>query len=410
MPKSPKPMSLTASPIMLKSVCRWALLGAVLTAGVAMSRPSLAWAADAARLFKEGTAEGGELKFVGEVPVLFLQGEPEQMGRQQAALVFEVARRHAGLPKLVLAKYGAGQDWPLVVRASNRLMQAAPERHQRELQAALAKADYPRADREALVVANTLVELRRFRRCSAFVAEPPRSAVGEVLFGRNFDVPTFGSLDRLLLVAIYRPAKLHGFASVTWPGFIGVLSGMNDAGLALACLDSGPAKDGSPSLAPGGPLALAFRSILEECASVDEAEKLLRRTKATTWMNLTVCDRQRAVVFEITPKTVAVRQAENDLLACTNHFRTPELSVSQSCWRYRTLQRQWQRTQPFTWRDVASALHAVNLGQDTTQSMVFEPKSLRLRLASGTPPASSGPFVALELGELFRHKVAVEAK
>ena len=76
----------------------------------------------------------------------------------------------------------------------------------------------------------------------------------------------------------------------------------------------------------------------------------------------------------------------------------------------RTLQRQWQRTQPFTWGDVASALHAVNLGQDTTQSMVFEPKSLRLRLASGTPPASSGPFVALELGELFRHKVAVEAK
>ena len=231
-----------------------------------------------------------------------------------------------------------------------------------------------------------------------------------MLFGRNFDVPSYGSLDRLVLLVVCRPAKRHAFASVTWPGFVGVLSGMNDTGLAVACLDSGPAKDASPAFRLGTPLSLTFRRVLEECGSIDEAQKLLAAAKCTTWMNLAACDRQRAVVFEITPKNVAVRRAEDHLLACTNHFRTPELGLPKNCWRYRVLQGYWERPQPFSCRDVADVLHAVNLGQITTQSMIFEPRPLRLRLAIGKPPASGGPFVPLELAGLFRGKVASASK
>jgi hypothetical protein len=387
-----------------------ALLALALSAGAGTSWVAGASAADAPRLFKEAAAEGGELKYINQVPVLFLQGEPEQMGRQQAVLVFSVARRHADLPKMFLGEYSGGLLWPLVVQTSRGLMRGSPERYQRELNAAFAKAGCRQEDKDALIVANGLVELRCFSLCSAFLVEPERSATGELLFGRNFDVPSFGALDRMLLVVVYRPAGRRAFASVTWPGFIGVLSGMNDAGLAVACLDSGPAKDQSPPLSLGTPMALTFRRVLEECTNLDEAEKLLRGSKHTTWMNLAACDRQRAVVFEITPKSVLVRRAEDHLLACTNHFRTPELSVSKNCWRYRTLQRNWDRTQPFTWRDVKSALHAVNLGQETTQSMVFEPNSLRLRLASGKPPASAGRFMPLDLADLFRHQVPSEAR
>jgi hypothetical protein len=229
-----------------------------------------------------------------------------------------------------------------------------------------------------------------------------------MLFCRNFDVPTYGALERMVLVGVYRPARRHAFASVTWPGFVGVLSGMNDVGLAVACLDSGQAKDDSPAMAAGSPLSLTFRRILEECKSVEEAERLLRAGKHTTWMNLAACDRRRAVVFEITPKSVAIRHAEGHLLACTNHFRTPELGLPYRCRRYRILERYWDRTEPFTWRTVAQALHSVNLGEDTTQSMVFEPGPLCLRLAIGVPPASGGPFTRLNLAELFVHKVGTK--
>jgi hypothetical protein len=367
-------------------------------------------AADTPRMFREAAAEGGELRYVQGIPVLFLEGEPERMGRQQVALVLGVARRHSQLPKTILGRYGGGFLWPLVVTYSRSLMKDAPERYRRELNATFAKATYRQEEIDALTVVNSLIELRCFDLCSAFLVEPQRSASREMLFGRNLDIPSYGCLDRLVLVVICRPANRHAFASVTWPGFIGVLSGMNDAGLAIGCLDSGPAKDDSPAFCLGTPLSLTFRRVLEECGSIEEAQKLLAAAKRTTWMNLAVCDRQRAVVLEITPKSVVARGAEDHLLACTNHFRTPELSVSKQCWRYRTLHGYWERPQPFAWQDVADALHKVNLGQETTQSMIFEPKPLRLRLAIGKPPASGGPFVPLELATLFQRKAAPETK
>jgi hypothetical protein len=363
-------------------------------------------AADALPLLKEAAAEGGELKYIHGIPVVFLQGEPEQMGRQQAALVFDAARRNIDVPKTILGNYGGGLLWPVVVAAGHNLMGGAPERYRRELNAAFTKAKYQQAEIDAMTVANGLIELRGFSLCSAFLVEPERTADGGMLFGRNFDVPSYGVLGRLVLVAVYRPAQRHAFASVTWPGFVGVLSGMNDAGLAIACLDSGPAKDDSPSLRLGMPLSLTFRRVLEECKTLEEAEKLLRASKHTTWMNLAACDRQRAVAFEITPKSLVVRKAEDHLLACTNHFRTPELGFPTNCWRYRVLERYWGRTQPFSWRAVAYAMHSVNLGRDTTQTMIFEPELLRLRLAIGRPPTSTGPFVALDLTALFKHRVA----
>ena len=367
-------------------------------------------AADARRVFKESKAEGGELRYVQGIPVLLLEGEPEQMGRQQAALVFDVARRNANLPKTILGEYGGGLLWPLVVGCGRSLLKDGPERCQRELNAAFTAAGCKQEEIDSLTVANSLIELRCFGLCSAFLVEPERSASGGILFGRNFDIPSYGSLDRMLLVVICRPARRHAFASVSWPGFIGVLSGMNDAGLAIACLDSGKAKDGSPGFRFGTPLSLTFRRILEECSSVEEAQKVLAASTRTTWMNLAVCDQGRALVLEITPENVVARGAEDHLLACTNHFRTPELSLWKDCWRYRILHSYWNKREPFRWRDVAAAMHRVNLGTDTTQSMIFEPKALRLRLAIGKPPASAGPFVPLELATLLERKPVSEAR
>jgi isopenicillin-N N-acyltransferase like protein len=367
-------------------------------------------AAEARRVFKESKAEGGELRYVHGIPMLLLEGEPEQMGRQQAALVLGAARRSAHLPKTILGEYGGGFLWPLVVACSRSLMEDGPQRYQRELKAAFAAAGYKQDEIESLTVANSLIELRCFGLCSAFLVEPERSANGEMLFGRNFDIPSYGSLDRLLLVVVCRPTKRHAFASVSWPGFIGVLSGMNDAGLTIACLDSGTAKDGSSIFRLGTPLSLTFRQILEECSSIEEAQKLLAAARRTTWMNLAACDRHRAVVLEITPRNVVARGAEDHLLACTNHFRTPELSLWKDCWRYRILHSYWNRLEPFRWRDVAAAMHRVNLGTDTTQSMIFEPEALRLRLAIGKPPASAGPFMPLELAPFLERKTVSAAR
>jgi len=85
---------------------------AVVVANFVVFRGTLA--ADTPRMFHEATAEAGELKYIEGIPILFLAGEPGQMGRQQAALVFDVARRFSHLPKTVMAGMEArpcGRSW-----------------------------------------------------------------------------------------------------------------------------------------------------------------------------------------------------------------------------------------------------------------------------------------------------------
>ena len=57
--------------------------------------------------------------------------------------------------------------------------------------------------------------------------------------------------------------------------------------------------------------------------------------------------------------------------------------------------------------DVRKRLDVVNLGELTLQTMVFEPATLKLGLAIGSPPASSLPLRALDLAPLLKpsHRV-----
>ena len=104
---------------------------------------------------------------------------------------------------------------------------------------------------------------------------------------------------------------------------------MNDAGLSLAINEITASKDGSKSPNLNGmPMMFLFRKILEECTTVDEAEKMLKAHARTTWFCLTVCDTKGGCVFEVTPRNVVRRTGVNDVCCCTNHFRTDELCVT----------------------------------------------------------------------------------
>src|SRR6202022_3951662 len=110
------------------------------------------------------------------------------------------------------------------------------------------------------------------------------------------------------------------------PGLVGCLSGMNDAGLALAVLEVFQVRIPKKWFsADGTPYALCYRRLLEECATIAEAKDLLTRMKRTTTTNLVVTDRQGIAVFEITPDYVVVRQPQQGTCVCTNHFCTDEL-------------------------------------------------------------------------------------
>ncbi len=355
--------------------------------------------AETARTFTPRKIDNAELRYIGDVPIAILSGTPEQIGRQHAILMKEAIPGALALPKRFADELGVGVLWPLVTQAGKTLMLNAPQRDQQEL---AAMAEQSGVDAGTIAVANTLLELRRMG-CSTLIVEPSRSATGGPLLGRNFDFPTLGELHQYSLLSIYRPEGRRPFASIGFPGLVGVFSGMNDAGLAVATLDVEQSADGSPKFeSKGTPLAMVFRRILEECATVDEAEKLLKSEKATTWMNLSVCDRDRGAVFEITPKNIARRNGESGFVRCTNHFRTPGLSTGETCWRYDALMKTDDPDAPVDVAVVQKALNAANQGDMTLQTMVFETRTLVLHLAIGTPPTSEKPMTRIELAPLLK--------
>ncbi len=372
---------------------------------VLLGATSVAQADPAAHFYAEGTFEGAQLRYQDGIPIATLAGTPEQIGRQHAALLGQPAKEALDFPKHFLAQFGAEIFWPLVVGAGQTLMQHAPENYQREVAAFVAASKLDAGD---VGVANTLLELRRMA-CSVLIANPEKSATGGPLFGRNFDFDTLGELDKYSLVMVYRPIGRHAFAVVGFPACMGAISGMNDAGLAVATLDVEAAADGSVGFNPAGtPLMLVFRRILEECTTVAEAEKLLAAVQATTWTNLAVCDRDRGVIFEITTKQVARREADGGVLPCTNHFRTPNLVVDTVCDRYAKL-----ATAIDEGRLDLAAMHkhlqAASVDDLTLQTMIFEPRRLMVHLALGEPNTAKKPLVAIDLKPFFAAAVPSEA-
>lgn len=395
---------------------RYGLVAVVLAVGtVAAVLPSPARTAEP-RVYTEGVHGRAELKYRNGLPVLRVAGTPEEIGEQVAALTAEPMKRLLEYPRQSFRKLAGEAAWPRLIVLSNSMLPQFPGDYRRELDAIVGHSG---VDHDLAVAGNTLPDIMKIGGCSTLIVQPDRSARGGPLFGRNLDYPTLGYLQKYSLVIIYRPTGKHALASVGFPGLVGCISGINDAGLAVASLVVETTKDGSPRFDPKGvPYTLGFRRLLEECTTVDEAEKLLRSMRRTTMNNLAVCDRQGGAVFEITPKNVVVRRAEGGLCACTNHFRTPELTTCSvdelaactNCRRYACLVgkagvdpgKAAVNPQPkFDLPEIARRLHAANQGDYTLQTMIFEPVALKLHLAIGITPSSALPLKELDLAPLL---------
>jgi hypothetical protein len=356
--------------------------------------------------YPEGRHGCGELRYVNELPVLTVEGEPDDVGESIGALALRPAPRMAGYPEDSLRHYWAGFLHRPLAWLGDRLVRNLPAEYRAELDALARGAGL---DRSKLVVGNTLFDIKKFIACSAVLIEPMRSPTGFPLLGRNLDYPSMGYAHEYGLVTIYRGAAgRRSFASVGFPGLIGCLSGMNDAGLALAVLEVFQAPLFTRRLDLGGtPYAVCFRRLLEQCCTIDEARDMLARMRRTTIFNLALADRHRVAVFEVTTRRVRERGPEQGAGSCTNHFCAEELqplwsfNVYKTLTRHDVLRRALRETESFGIGEVHSALHAASNAEETLQTMVFEPGALRLHLAIGTCPASAGELRALELAPLF---------
>lgn len=363
--------------------------------------------ADGPKTFPDATHKGGQMRHVDGVPVLTVKGSPKEVGEQFGVLAVKNAPDLPGLNAAFRKETGLDGPRAYVVRkAARSLRPNFPPDHLAEVEAAAAASG---SEEDLLLFANTAADLTSGLGCSTLVVGPGRSATGGPLFGRNFDwLPTPGITEHTL-IAVYKVDGKRPFAAVIVTPMTGILSGMNDAGLCVTIneISLKKSKDAAAFNWKGTPLLLMYRRVLEECATVAEAEKLVRGMERTSSTCMTLCDKQDGAVFEITPKSVEVRKPENEVVCCTNHFRSDPLSVTKTCWRFdklAPLTQQDAAAAKFAVKDVFARLDDVHQGKATLQAMVFEPRERVLHFAYGDGHATKKEPHRLDVGKLLDGK------
>jgi isopenicillin-N N-acyltransferase-like protein len=158
--------------------------------------------------------------------------------------------------------------------------------------------------------------------CTSFAFGPEATADGHAIVARAFDFEAGDLLDRDKAVFLIREDGAIPFASVAWPGFAGVVTGMNAEGVVVT-VHGGRARE---AVAEGIPVAFSLREVLQHAHDTAEAVEILRSQHVMVSHIVFVADGAgRFAVVERAPGEAAyVRDAKTrGTLAVTNHFEGP---------------------------------------------------------------------------------------
>ncbi len=154
--------------------------------------------------------------------------------------------------------------------------------------------------------------------CTAVAVAGPRALDGHLLVGRLFDFEGGRRFDTHKVVRTVAPATGHAYLSVDWGGVCGAVTGLNATGLWVSV--NAATSDGR--VWRGRPLVVVVQEILQHCDTIAAAvERLDAAELAVSEAVLVASAREgRAVVVEVGPTGLALREMHESTLAVTNHF------------------------------------------------------------------------------------------
>lgn len=264
--------------------------------------------------------------------------------------------------------------------------------------------------------------------CSSFVLNGEKTKDSTLLFGRNFDFYCGDEFAKTKVISVCKPDSGYAFVSVSWGGMLGVLSGMNEKGLAV-CINASKL-DIPKSVAM--PISMLVRHILIHCKSIDEAYAEAKKMKTFVAENIVIAsayDKDMATIEKSPEEIELYRSSDKDMLLCTNHFQSEKfmqnernlMNINQTDTKYRIelLEELLGKKEKFDAEDAMAVLlnpygkggENIGLGNEMVinqliahHSVVFEPEKLNIYVC--TQPKYFYPYVKFNLQDILN--VAVE--
>ena len=276
--------------------------------------------------------------------------------------------------------------------------------------------------------------------CTSFAVWGRESADSSLLMARNFDFYMGEEFAKNKLVLFEKPDSGYAYVSVTWPGMLGVVSGMNTQGLAVTINAS---KLEVPS-SSATPISILVKSILQYASNIEEAETIASSFKTFVCESILVgsANDGRAVIIEKTPSAMGIYSPDGGYassrmttassggasavtrIICTNHYQSDRfrddpvnvenIRVSDSGYRYRRVQQLLDSLGSIDYLKAAAVLRDIRGvdGEDVgycndlsinqmlaMHSVIFKPAEKKIWVS--TSPWQFGKFVCFDLDEVF---------
>ncbi|WP_082384219.1 C45 family peptidase [Chryseobacterium sp. ERMR1:04] len=262
--------------------------------------------------------------------------------------------------------------------------------------------------------------------CTSLAVWNENSEDGGLLIGRNFDFYVGDDFAKNKLIEFVEPEQGIPYMSVSWPGMIGVVSGMNKEGITVT-INAGKSKI---PLTAKTPISFVTREILQYAKNIDEAIAIAKKRKVFVSESILVgsANDKNAVIIEVSPNNFGVYRVENtDRVFCTNHFQSEaykddkrnqkHILESHSEYRYEKLEELLQENKKLNPEKMASILRdksglkgeKIGYGNEKAinqllahHAVIFSPEKRLVWVSSN--PYQLGEFVCYDLNKIFSNQ------
>jgi isopenicillin-N N-acyltransferase like protein len=340
--------------------------------------------------FAAGDAAGGRVTVRDGLPLLEVRGDASAIGAACGALLRNQIRpllRLMGMHPPLIAARLLGRVRPLT--------DGIPIPYRTELAAMAGAAGIATA---ALEKANLVVDTC----CSALVRGEDRASGRPLTIARNMDFYPASVLGPATMVSLVRAAGKRAVASVGWPGYAGVISGMNDHGVCACIL----LNYGARGPRPGTPIGFRAREVLEDAVDLASAVERFSCTPVASSHYLLMADEHGAAVcWQDADGAHRHDLGDDGWLACSNGPRDPatRLAIDDRGRRLRAFADDAPSATENPAAGMRRAMTASYLRAINTQAMLFIPatRTLQLALGTGTRAAALNGWTEIALSGAF---------